>query len=172
MDTPGQWPFACGTMREDSLFRLAGVTLEEKHPQRHGRDVEHERQIALYDLTVSNHFRPVGSPGGPYQLVLGVEENRLVFSVKLESGEQHGKLILSLTPFRRVIKDYFHVCESYYKAIPNQPSGRIETLDMGRRGLHDEGAQILMERLKGKIEVDFDTARRLFTLICVLHLKG
>jgi len=159
-------------MSDDPRFRLVGVTLEEKNSEGYGRDVEHERQIALYDLTVSNNFRPVGSTGGPYRLVLGVEQNRLVFNVKLENGEQHGKLILSLTPFRRVIKDYFHVCESYYKAIPNQPTGRIETLDMGRRGLHDEGAGILMERLKGKIEVDFDTARRLFTLICVLHLKG
>ncbi len=159
-------------MSDDPCFRLVGVTLEEKNPQGHGRDVEHERQIALYDLTVSNHFRPAGSKGGPYKLVLGVEESRLVFNVKLENGEQHGKLILSLTPFRRVIRDYFHVCESYYKAIPNQPTGQIETLDMGRRGLHDEGAGILVERLKGKIDVDFDTARRLFTLICVLHLKG
>jgi uncharacterized protein (UPF0262 family) len=159
-------------MSEASRYRLAAVSLEEKHPERHGRDVEHERQIALYDLTISNHFHPIGSLGGPYQLVLGVEQNRLIFNIRLESGEQHGKLILSLTPFRRVIKDYFHVCESYYKAIPNQPTGRIETLDMGRRGLHDEGANILMERLNGKIEVDFDTARRLFTLICVLHLKG
>lgn len=159
-------------MSGESPFRLVGVTLEEKNPEGHGRDVEHERQIALYDLTVSNNFHPVGSSGGPYRLVLGVEENRLVFNVKLENGEQHGKLILSLTPFRRVIKDYFHVCESYYKAIPNQPTGQIETLDMGRRGLHDEGAAILLERLKGKIDVDFDTARRLFTLICVLHLKG
>lgn len=159
-------------MSDDPRFRLVAVTLEEKNPQRYGRDVEHERLIALHDLTISNHFHPVGSKGGPYNLVLGVEENRLVFNVKLESGEQHGKLILSLTPFRRVIKDYFHVCESYYKAIPNQPTGCIETLDMGRRGLHDEGANILIERLKGKIDVDFDTARRLFTLICVLHLKG
>ena len=134
--------------------------------------IEHEREIALYDLMEANSFHPVGSKGGPYQLVLGVEENRLVFNIKLVSGEQHGKLILSLTPFRRVIKDYFQLCESYFKAIPNQPSNRIEVLDMGRRGLHDDGAKILQERLKGKIEVDFDTARRLFTLICVLHLKG
>ncbi len=159
-------------MSDPCAFRLMGVSLEERSSEGHGREVEHERQIALYDLMESNYFRPIGSKGGPYNLVLGVEENRLVFNVKLMGGEQHGKLILSLTPFRRVIKDYFEVCESYFKAIPDQPSSRIEALDMGRRGLHDEGANILMERLKGKIEVDFDTARRLFTLICVLHLKG
>ena len=159
-------------MTEASTFCLKGVTLEERTAVHRTRDIEHEREIALYDLLEANSFRPVGSKGGPYELVLGVEENRLVFNIKLLSGEPHGKLILSLTPFRRVIKDYFQLCESYFKAIPNQPSSRIEVLDMGRRGLHDDGAKILQERLKGKIEVDFDTARRLFTLICVLHLKG
>jgi uncharacterized protein (UPF0262 family) len=159
-------------MTEASTFCLKGVTLEERTAVRRTRDIEHEREIALYDLLDANSFHPVGSKGGPYELVLGVEENRLIFNIKLLSGEQHGKLILSLTPFRRVIKDYFQLCESYFKAIPDQPSSRIEVLDMGRRGLHDDGAKILQERLKGKIEVDFDTARRLFTLICVLHLKG
>lgn len=159
-------------MSDPASFRLKGVSLEERCSEGHGREVEHEREIALYDLMESNFFRPIGSQGGPYNLVLGVEQNRLVFNIKLLDGEQHGKLILSLTPFRRVIKDYFEQCESYFKAIPDQPSSRIEALDMGRRGLHDEGANILMERLNGKIEVDFDTARRLFTLICVLHLKG
>jgi uncharacterized protein (UPF0262 family) len=159
-------------MSDPASFCLKGVSLEERCPEGHGREVEHEREIALYDLMESNFFRPIGSPGGPYNLVLGVEQNRLVFNIKLLDGEQHGKLILSLTPFRRVIKDYFEQCDSYFKAIPDQPSSRIEALDMGRRGLHDEGAAILVERLKGKIEVDFDTARRLFTLICVLHLKG
>jgi uncharacterized protein (UPF0262 family) len=159
-------------MTADPQFRLVGVSLEEKSSEGHGREVEHERQIALYDLLESNSFRPIGSPGGPYNLLLSLEENRLVFTIYLLNEERHGTLILSLTPFRKVVKDYFAVCDSYFKAIPDQPSGRIEALDMGRRGLHDEGAGILMERLKGKIEIDFDTARRLFTLICVLHLKG
>jgi uncharacterized protein (UPF0262 family) len=159
-------------MNPDPQFRLVGVSLEEKSSEGHGREVEHERQIALYDLLESNSFRPIGSPGGPYNLLLSLEENRLVFTIYLLNEERHGTLILSLTPFRKVVKDYFAVCDSYFKAIPDQPSGRIEALDMGRRGLHDEGAGILMERLKGKIEIDFDTARRLFTLICVLHLKG
>jgi uncharacterized protein (UPF0262 family) len=159
-------------MTADPQFRLVGVSLEEKSSEGHGREVEHERQIALYDLLESNSFRPIGSPGGPYNLLLSLEENRLTFTIYLLNEERHGTLILSLTPFRQVIKDYFAVCDSYFKAIPDQPSGRIEALDMGRRGLHDEGANILIERLKGKIEIDFDTARRLFTLICVLHLKG
>jgi len=159
-------------MTTDPQFRLVGVSLEEKSSEGHGREVEHERQIALYDLLESNSFRPIGSPGGPYNLLLSLEENRLVFTIYLLNEERHGTLILSLTPFRKVVKDYFSVCDSYFKAIPDQPSGRIEAIDMGRRGLHDEGANILIERLKGKIEIDFDTARRLFTLICVLHLKG
>jgi uncharacterized protein (UPF0262 family) len=104
--------------------------------------------------------------------VLGVSENRLVFDIRLEDGEPHGRIMLSLTPLRRVIKDYFIVCESYFKAIRNAPPSQIEALDMGRRGLHNEGSTLLQARLKGKIDVDFDTARRLFTLLCVLHLKG
>ena len=159
-------------MTAASTFRLAEVRLEERVDMRRTREIEHEREVALFDLLEANSFRPVGSHGGPYVLHLGVEENRLVFDVRLQNGETHGKVILSLTPFRRVIKDYFLVCDSYFKAIPDQPNARIEALDMGRRGLHDEGAQILVERLKGKLEIDFDTARRLFTLICVLHLKG
>jgi len=159
-------------MAEESTYRLVGVSLEERTAVRRTREIEHEREVALFDLLEANSFQPIGSKGGPYNLVLGVEENRLVFDIKLLDGTQHGKLILSLTPFRRVIKDYFHQCESYFQAIPHQPQAQIEALDMGRRGLHDEGAQILLERLKGKIEVDLNTARRLFTLICVLHLKG
>lgn len=153
-------------------FRLVAISLDEKSVVRRTRQIEQEREIAIYDLLEANHFRPEGSSGGPYQLVLGIAENRLVFDVMLESGEAHGRVILSLTSFRRIIKDYFLVCESYFKAIRQAPPGQIEALDMGRRGLHDEGSELLRERLKGKIEVDFDTARRLFTLICVLHLKG
>ena len=104
--------------------------------------------------------------------MLGVSENRLVFDIRLEDGTPVHKVLLSLTPFRRLIKDYFLVCESYYKAIRNAPPSQIEALDMGRSGLHDEGSHLLKDRLEGKIEVDFDTARRLFTLLCVLHLKG
>ena len=159
-------------MTDSSPFRLFAVELDEQTVVRRTREIEQEREIAIYDLLEGNHFRPESSPGGPYRLVLGIEENRLVFEMKLESGEAHGRVMLALTSFRRIIKDYFLVCGSYFKAIRNAPPSQIEALDMGRRGLHNEGSELLRERLKGKIEVDFDTARRLFTLICVLHLKG
>jgi uncharacterized protein (UPF0262 family) len=153
-------------------FRLSAITLDERTIVRRTREIEQERDIAIYDLLEANSFRPEGSSGGPYRLTLGIEENRLSFDISLEDDSNHGKVMLSLTPFRRVIKDYFLVCESYYKAIRNAPPSQIEALDMGRRGLHDEGSVLLSERLKGKIAIDHDTARRIFTLICVLHLKG
>lgn len=159
-------------MSEASRYRLIAVDLDERTLVRRTREIEQEREIAIYDLLESNSFAPRDSDGGPYRLILAVEENRLVFDIRLESGESHGRIMLSLTPFRRVIKDYFLVCDSYFKAIRNAPPHQIEALDVGRRGLHDEGSTLLKERLEGKIEVDFDTARRLFTLLCVLHLKG
>ena len=148
------------------------VELDERTLVRRTREIEQEREIAIYDLLEANSFAPRGSGGGPYRLMLGVEENRLVFDIRLDNGEPHGRVMLSLTPFRRVIKDYFLVCESYFRAIRTSPTHQIEALDMGRRGVHDEGSTLLRERLKGKIEIDFDTARRLFTLLCVLHLRG
>src|ERR1700733_2593361 len=153
-------------------FRIASIELDEGSVVRRTREIEQEREIAIYDLLEANSFAPQGSPGGPYKRVLGVSENRLVFDVRLKNDEPHGRIMLSLTPLRRVIKDYFIVCESYFKAIRNAPPSQIEALDMGRRGLHNEGSTLLQARLKGKIDVDFDTARRLFTLLCVLHLKG
>ncbi|MBV9046250.1 MAG: UPF0262 family protein [Alphaproteobacteria bacterium] len=159
------------TVAEDS-YRLTAVTLDERTIVRRTREIEQERDIAIYDLLEANSFKPANSPGGPYKLTLGIEENRLTLDIRLEDDTEHGKVMLSLTPFRRVIKDYFLVCESYYKAIRNAPPSQIEALDMGRRGLHDEGSVLLRERLKDKIDTDHDTARRLFTLICVLHLKG
>jgi uncharacterized protein (UPF0262 family) len=155
-----------------SEFRLSEITLDERSIVRRTREIEQERDIAIYDLLEGNSFRPEGSHGGPYKLMLGVEEGRLTFDIALDDGTPHGKVMLSLTPFRRVVKDYFLICESYYKAIRNAPPSQIEALDMGRRGLHNEGSVLLQERLKGKIELDHDTARRIFTLICVLHLKG
>jgi uncharacterized protein (UPF0262 family) len=159
-------------MADPSHHRLSAIVLDERSIVRRTREIEQERDIAIYDLLEANSFVPEGSDGGPYKLVLGIEENRLTFDIQLENGAPHGKIMLSLTPLRKVIKDYFLVCESYYKAIRNAPPSQIEALDMGRRGLHDEGSNLLRERLKGKIHVDHDTARRLFTLICVLHLKG
>jgi uncharacterized protein (UPF0262 family) len=155
-----------------SPFRIAAIVLDEKTLVRRTREIEQEREIAIYDLLEANRFVPAGSPGGPYHLSLGVEENRLVFDIRLADGAEHGRILLSLTPFRRVIKDYFLICESYFKSIRTAPPAQIETLDMSRRGVHDEGSKLLCERLAGKVEVDHDTARRLFTLVCVLHLRG
>jgi uncharacterized protein (UPF0262 family) len=159
-------------MAEDSPFRIVAVELDEKTVVRRTRQIEQEREIAIYDLLEENTFKPHGSPGGPYKLVLGIEESRLIFDIRLQDDSPHGRVMLSLTPFRRVVKDYFLICESYFKAIREAPPSQIETLDMSRRGVHDEGSRLLIERLAGKIELDHDTARRLFTLLCVLHLKG
>jgi len=153
-------------------YRLSAITLDETSVVVRSRAVEQEREVAIYDLLEANVFRLEGSTGGPYHLILGVEENRLVMDVRLEDGSAHGKVQLSLTPLRKTVKDYFLVCDSYYKAIRTATPSQIEAIDMGRRGLHNEGSELLMERLKEKISLDFDTARRLFTLICVLHWKG
>jgi uncharacterized protein (UPF0262 family) len=151
--------------------RLIDVILDEASIAPRGPDVEHERRIAIFDLLEQNRFAPTGGEGGPYRLKLGVQENRLVFEVQQEDGATHATHVLSLTPLKRVIRDYFVVCETYYQAIRAASPSQIEAIDMGRRGLHDEGSQLLAERLTGKIEVDHDTARRLFTLICALHVK-
>ncbi|MDP1626556.1 UPF0262 family protein [Parvibaculum sp.] len=153
-------------------YRIADLVLDEHTVMRRSPDVEHERKVAIFDLLEENTFAPVGSNGGPYVLHLAIEENRLVFDIRLEPSEPHGKVLLSLTPFRKLIKDYFMICESYYDAIKTAAPAQIEAIDMGRRGLHNEGSELLKERLAGKIDMDFDTARRLFTLICVLHIKG
>ncbi|MCO6389806.1 UPF0262 family protein [Aliihoeflea aestuarii] len=152
--------------------RLIDVELDESIG-RSTPDVEHERAVAIFDLIEDNSFRPVGDDtGGPYKLRLSLAEARLVFSIARESDEAVVTHILSLTPFRRIVKDYFLICESYYDAIRTSTPSQIEAIDMGRRGLHNEGSQTLMDRLAGKIDVDFDTARRLFTLVCVLHWRG
>ncbi len=152
--------------------RLVDVVLDESIG-RSTPDVEHERAVAIFDLVEENSFKPVGDTGmGPYKLKLSLIESRLVFEVTRESGEVVITHILSLTPFRRIVKDYYMICESYYEAIRTSSPTQIEAIDMGRRGLHNEGSQTLMDRLSGKIEVDFDTARRLFTLVCVLHWRG
>jgi uncharacterized protein (UPF0262 family) len=152
--------------------RLVAVVLDETSIGRANPDVEHERAIAIYDLIEENTFEPVGDGGGPYSLKIALAESRLVFEVTREDGAPVVTHMLSLTPFRRVVKDYFIVCESYYAAIKTESPARIEAIDMGRRGLHNDGSKLLIERLKDKIAVDFDTARRLFTLICALHWKG
>ena len=148
------------------------MTLDETSIGRSTPDIEHERAVAIYDLIEQNVFAPLGHDRGPYALTLGIAENRLVFDVRLSDGSPVVAHMLSLTPFRRIVKDYFLICDSYYRAIRTATPAQIEAIDMGRRGLHNEGSELLMERLKEKIEVDFDTARRLFTLVCVLHWKG
>jgi uncharacterized protein (UPF0262 family) len=152
--------------------RLAAVTLDETSLGTPNDDIEHERRVAIYDLLQDNQFKPAGHDGGPYTLQIGISGSRLVFDIRLSDGTPVIAHMLSLAPFRRIVKDYFVVCDSYYAAIRTATPDRIEALDMGRRGLHDEGSRLLMERLKRKVEVDFDTARRLFTLITVLHWRG
>jgi uncharacterized protein (UPF0262 family) len=152
--------------------RIVAVTLDEESIGRSGPDIEHERAIAIYDLIEQNVFAPNGADGGPFTLHLGITGNRLMFDIRREDGTPVVAHLLSLTPFRRVVKDYFMICDSYYQAIRTATPDKIEAIDMGRRGIHDEGSNALRERLEGKVHVDFETARRLFTLICVLHWKG
>ena len=152
--------------------RLVKVSLDEISIGPGNRDVEHERAIAIYDLIEDNSFAPVGHEGGPYCLKLQVAGNRLIFDIRTEEEAPVVAHHLSLTPFRRIVKDYFLICESYYQAIRAATPSQIEAIDMGRRALHNEGSELLMERLKGKISIDLDTARRLFTLIAVLYWKG
>jgi uncharacterized protein (UPF0262 family) len=152
--------------------RIGAILLDEKSVVKRSLEVEQEREVAISDLLENNLFKPKGAAGGPYRLALSVKENRLVFDIARDNGQRVGRILLSLAPFRRIVKDYFLVCDSYYKAMRTAPPSQIESLDMGRRAVHNEGTELLIKRLSGKIETDFDTARRLFTLICVLHLKG
>jgi uncharacterized protein (UPF0262 family) len=158
-------------MGEKPAFRLTDVELDESIG-RSTPDVEHERAVAIFDLVEENSFEPIGHEGGPYRLKLSLVDKRLVIRITTEQGDEVATHILSLTPFRRVVKDYFMICESYYEAIRKGSLTQIEAIDMGRRGVHNEGSQTLMDRLNGKVKVDFATARRLFTLICVLHWRG
>jgi uncharacterized protein (UPF0262 family) len=152
--------------------RLVAVRLDESSIGRSNADVEHERATAIYDLLEENSFAPVEHSGGPYALNISLQDNRLVLDIRQENGKPVIAHILSLTPFKRIVKDYYMICDSYYAAIRSAAPARIEAIDMGRRGLHDEGSRILQDAIKRKVKVDFDTARRLFTLICVLHWKG
>ena len=155
----------------DRRSRLVAVSLDEKSIGRAAPEIEHERSVAIYDLLEENTFALKERPG-PYRLVLSHAENRLIFDIRDENGDELMTVALSLTPFRKVVKDYFLVCESYHQAIRSGSPSRIEAIDMGRRGLHNEGSELLRQRLEGKVELDFDTARRLFTLLCVLHWRG
>jgi len=155
-----------------SRSRLVSITLDEQSIAPSSSIINHERKVAIYDILDANHFELDGCDDGPYALNLSIAEDRLVLAVGLEQGEAISTFVLSLSPLRRIMKDYFIVCDTYYKAIRTAPPSRIQAIDMGRRALHDDGSKLLVERLKGKITVDHDTARRLFTLICALHWKG
>lgn len=156
----------------DKTSRLVDICLDERTVVRRSADVEHERAVAIFDLLEDNHFALAGPHDGPYCLHLSVQENRLLFDVRDEANQPIETVALPLAPFRRIVKDYFTVCESYFDAIKTASPSKIEAIDMGRRGLHNEGSEQLRDALAGQVDIDFDTARRLFTLICVLHIKG
>jgi uncharacterized protein (UPF0262 family) len=151
--------------------RLIAIDLDETIG-RATPDIEHERAVAIFDLIEENDFQPAGLAAGRYRLNLSLVDKRLVFDIRSEADEALVTHILSLTPLKRVIRDYFLICDSYYQAIRSATPSQIEAIDMGRRGIHNDGSQILRDRLAGKITVDLDTARRLFTLICVLHWRN
>jgi uncharacterized protein (UPF0262 family) len=150
--------------------RIIDIELDERTIIRRSDDIERERQVAIFDLLEANHFQPHGLDG-PFRIRLRIEEGRLIIEVKDEAGEPLTAIRLALTRFKRPVRDYFAICESYFKAARSDSPQGIETIDMARRGIHNEAAELLQECLKDKIEMDFDTARRLFTLICVLHIK-
>jgi len=160
----------------DGTQRIVKLTLDERTVVRRNADVEHERAVAIYDLLEDNRFALGMGAGkdaaGPYHVHLSIEDNRLVLDIADTGDQPVDRVVLPLTPFRKIVKDYFTVCESYYAAIRTATPSQIEAIDMGRRGLHNEGSNLLVERLGGKIEIDFNTGRRLFTLLCVLHIRG
>ncbi len=156
------------------MSRISRIEIDDRNLPPPTPEIEQERRVAMYDLIEGNSFdlpkradRDV--PAGPYQLELAIRDKRLVFDLSTDGGDKAAEFHLSLSPFRQVVKDYWQVCESYFDAVKNMPPSQIETIDMARRGIHDEGARILVDRLEDKAEIDHPTARRLFTLICVLH---
>lgn len=161
---------------EDAILppdRLTEIALDAAGLAAPTAEVEQERKVAIYDLLEENSFAlPGRAATGPYKLNLAVKERRLIFDVRTEADETAAEFHLSLSPFRQIIKDYFQICESYFDAVKKLPASQIEAIDMGRRGIHNEGARVLKERLEGKVELDDATSRRLFTLVCVLHFRG
>jgi len=153
--------------------RIVHLQLDERTVVRRKPEVEHERAVAIFDLLEENVFEPDGFVDqGPFNLHISAEEGRLTFDIRTQDGLELTRVPLPLSPFRAIVKDYFMVCESYYAAIKRSTAAQIEALDMGRRGLHNDGSELLRERLAGKIAIDHQTARRLFTLVCVLHIRG
>ena len=159
------------------MTKLIDISIDDSALPPPTPEIEQERKVAIFDLLENNSFAlPAREgheiPDGPYKLLLAIRERRLVFDISTEADEKVGEFHLSLGPFRQVVKDYFQICESYFDAVKKLPPSQIEAIDMARRGIHNEGARVLQERLEGKAEIDIDTARRLFTLICVLHFGG
>ena len=156
-----------------SPARLIKVDIDESSIGINTLEVEHERKVAIYDLLEENSFELVDGPPGPYKLGIAIAEQRLVFAVTAgDAGEPNAAFLLSLNPFRKVVKDYFMICGTYFEAIKSAPPSKIEAIDMARRAMHDEGSKLVIERLEGKIRMDESTSRRLFTLLCALHWKG
>lgn len=152
---------------------IVDISLDDRTVVRRSPEVEHELNVAIYDILERNEFAPLGKFQGPFHVYLSIEDRRrLVFHISGTNGGEQGRVTLPLVPFRRTVRDYFQICESYYDAIKRLSPAQIETIDMARRALHDEGSDLLVERLNGKIDVDEETARRLFTLICVLHIRA
>ena len=159
------------------MSHLSDIKLDDRNLPPTTAEIEQERKVAIFDLLEKNTFKlpkkaTKGILKGPFKLNLAIRDKRLVFHLSAAAGEKVTEFHLSLSPFKQVVKDYWSICESYYDAVKNLPPGQIETIDMARRGIHNEGARILLERLEGKAEIDYDTSRRLFTLICVLHFGG
>ena len=156
----------------DASRRIVAIELDQKSIVRWSPEVEHERNVAIFDLLETNSFKLEDGPDGPYRIALSLRETTLILSIEAGEAAEHRELALAVRPLRRVIKDYFMIVDSYFQAVKGATPSRIEAIDMARRGLHNEGSELLREGLAGKAEVDFDTARRLFTLVCVLHIRG
>lgn len=161
----------------DSNHRIIRVAIDNPSVVRYQADVEREIEVAIYDLVDSNTFEPDpaffgGTPLGPYDITMRIQDNRLVFDIDREDGVKVGAVIVSVQPLRRTIREYFTLCESYYEAIRTASPAQIEAVDVGRRSLHNEGSERLRAQLAGKVDIDFETARRLFTLICALHIRA
>lgn len=161
------------TVFDESTDKIIALDMDDRSIIRRGVEVEHERKVAMYDLLDMNRFKPVGDFVGPYRVQLSIEDGkRILFKINDEADAELTTISLPLSPFRRIVRDYFQICESYYDAIKKLSPSQIETIDMARRGLHNEGADVLVDTLKEKIAVDKATSRRLFTLVCVLHIRG
>ncbi len=152
--------------------RLVDISIDQKSLGRVSSNIEHEREVAVFDILDGNSFAIEGLSSGPYKLRLSTAEDRLTMGLSTEAGESLGQHVVPLTPLKRIMKDYFMVCETYYAAVRTAPPAKIQAIDVNRRALHDEGSAVLKEKLLPKITVDADTARRLFTLVCALHWKG